>query len=132
MKLTRLERVPSELEPRIRLRVDAMLNAGLVAEVERLLAAGLKRNPSAVKAIGYRETIDVLEGRLDQTALATTIVQNTKALVKKTADLVSDAAPGAPGGEGARSERGDDLRRESRIQNIESEVRSIGVLATEA
>jgi tRNA dimethylallyltransferase len=83
IKLTRLERAPAELEPRIRLRVDGMLNAGLVAEVERLLAAGLKRNPSAAKAIGYRETIDVLEGRLDETALAATIVQNTKALVKK-------------------------------------------------
>jgi tRNA dimethylallyltransferase len=83
IKLTRLERVPAELEPRIRLRVDAMLSAGLIAEVERLLSSGLKRNPSAAKAIGYRETIDVLEGRLDKTALAATIVQNTKALVKK-------------------------------------------------
>jgi len=82
-KLTRLERTPADLEVRIRQRVDAMLSAGLVAEVERLLAAGLKRNPSAARAIGYRETIDVLEGRLDRTNLAMTIAQNTKALVKK-------------------------------------------------
>jgi tRNA dimethylallyltransferase len=83
VKMTRLDRTPAELESRIRLRVDAMLNAGLVGEVERLLTLGLKRNPSAAKAIGYRETIDFLEGRLAETALAATIVQNTKALVKK-------------------------------------------------
>jgi tRNA dimethylallyltransferase len=83
MKLTRLERESTELEVRIRARVEAMLRAGLVSEVKGLLASGLKTNPSAAKAIGYRETIDYLEGRLDESALAGLIVQNTKALVKK-------------------------------------------------
>jgi tRNA dimethylallyltransferase len=60
-----------------------MLAAGLIGEVERLVAAGLKTNPSAAKAIGYRETIDFLEGRLPRAALRETIAQNTRALVKK-------------------------------------------------
>jgi tRNA dimethylallyltransferase len=60
-----------------------MLDAGLVAEVERLLPLGLKENPSAAKAIGYRETIDCIEGRLSRDALVATIAQNTRGLVKK-------------------------------------------------
>ncbi|MFT3867271.1 MAG: tRNA (adenosine(37)-N6)-dimethylallyltransferase MiaA [Nibricoccus sp.] len=83
VQLVRLERTPEDLERRIARRVDAMLDAGLVGEVEQLLPAGLKTNPSAAKAIGYRETIDFLEGKLRRDELRTAIVQNTRALVKK-------------------------------------------------
>jgi tRNA dimethylallyltransferase len=83
VKLTRLDRTPAELEERIRTRVAEMLKAGLVGEVQRLLAAGLKANPSAAGAIGYREVIAVLEGRLPETELSAEIVKNTRALVKK-------------------------------------------------
>jgi tRNA dimethylallyltransferase len=51
--------------------------------VRRLVAAGLKTNPSAARAIGYRETIDVLEGRLREEELPAVIGRNTRALVKK-------------------------------------------------
>ena len=60
-----------------------MLAAGLVAEVRTLLGMGLRTNPSAARAIGYRETIAMLEGVLAPEALAETITQNTRALVKK-------------------------------------------------
>jgi tRNA dimethylallyltransferase len=83
VQLVRLERDPLELERRIELRVDAMLAAGLVAEVERLVEAGLKTNPSSAKAIDYRETIDFLDGRLSRDELRAAIVQNTRGLVKK-------------------------------------------------
>jgi len=62
--LTVLERPPAELELRIAARVEQMLRAGLAAEVEHLLAAGLRENPSAAAAIGYREVIAVIDGRL--------------------------------------------------------------------
>lgn len=78
-----LEREPKEIERRIEARVEAMLQSGLVAEVEHLLAAGLKQNPSASKAIGYRETIDFLEGKLPRSGLSGEIARNTRALVKK-------------------------------------------------
>lgn len=48
-----------------------------------LLAQGLKRNPSAAGAIGYRETIDFIEGRMPEAELVPAIVRNTRALVKK-------------------------------------------------
>jgi tRNA dimethylallyltransferase len=83
VELTRLDRPPAELEQRIEARVAAMLGHGLVDEVRRLRAAGLERNPSAAKAIGYREVIDFLEGKLPEAGLAAEIGQNTRALVKK-------------------------------------------------
>lgn len=81
--LTRLDRSPADLERRIAARVAQMLRDGLVAEVEQLLAAGLRENPSAARAIGYREVIAMLEGHLPAAALPAEIVQNTRALVKK-------------------------------------------------
>lgn len=83
VRLVRLDRPRDELDERIDVRVAAMLDAGLVAEVSRLLAAGLKRNPSAARAIGYRETIAMLEGRLPREELAAAIAANTRALVRK-------------------------------------------------
>ncbi|MBS0632998.1 MAG: tRNA (adenosine(37)-N6)-dimethylallyltransferase MiaA [Verrucomicrobia bacterium] len=83
VKLTQIERAPAELAQRIDLRVAAMLRAGLEEEVRALVAAGLKTNPSAALAIGYREVIDALEGRLPREKLAEEIARNTRGLVKK-------------------------------------------------
>ncbi|HEY1847842.1 MAG TPA: tRNA (adenosine(37)-N6)-dimethylallyltransferase MiaA [Opitutaceae bacterium] len=83
VRLCRLDRPPADIEGRIAARVAAMLAAGLVAEVESLLGAGLRSNPSACRAIGYRETIDVLEGRAPAASLAAEIERDTRALVKK-------------------------------------------------
>ncbi|QBX56052.1 tRNA (adenosine(37)-N6)-dimethylallyltransferase MiaA [Nocardioides seonyuensis] len=65
------------LDERISRRVDAMFEAGLVDEVERLLAAGLEEGRTAVRAIGYREVVGFLRGdrslaeAVDQTKAAT-------------------------------------------------------------
>lgn len=81
--LVRLERPPEILERRIQARTAAMLRAGLVDEVRTLLARGLEGNPAASAAIGYRETIDALAGRLAASDLQREIVRRTCALVKK-------------------------------------------------
>lgn len=83
VKLCELVREPEELEQRVEARVGQMLRDGLVEEVRGLLERGLKDNPSAAKAIGYRETIDFLEGRLSEAELLPAIVKNTRGLVKK-------------------------------------------------
>lgn len=82
-QLTLIDREPIELEQRIVARVTAMLRDGLVDEVRALLGAGLRDNPSAARAIGYREVIDFLDGRLPETELAAEIIKNTRALVRK-------------------------------------------------
>jgi len=83
IELTRLERPPEELQRRIAARVAGMLGAGLVEEVRALRAVGLEKNPSAANAIGYREVIALLDGRLAAAELEAEIVRNTRALVKK-------------------------------------------------
>jgi tRNA dimethylallyltransferase len=52
------------LNDRIRRRVDHMFEAGLVDEVERLLAEGLADGRTASRAIGYREVATYLSGEL--------------------------------------------------------------------
>lgn len=83
LKLTRLDRPADELTLRIEQRVAAMMAAGLVDEVKGLITRGLLENPSAAKAIGYREVIAHLHGKLAAGDLAPEIAKNTRALVKK-------------------------------------------------
>jgi tRNA dimethylallyltransferase len=81
--LTRLDRAPDDLALRIEQRVAVMLGEGLIDEVRRLRGEGLEENPSAVRAIGYREVLDFLDGRIAGERLAAEIVRNTRGLVKK-------------------------------------------------
>jgi tRNA dimethylallyltransferase len=55
----------ADLYARINARVDVMFASGLVAEVERLLAAGVSHDAHALKAIGYRQVVSLLEGDCD-------------------------------------------------------------------
>jgi tRNA dimethylallyltransferase len=96
VRLARLDRAPEDLRARIEFRVAGMLGAGLVDEVRRLLAAGLAANPSAARAIGYRETIAVLEGRAPAAGLAAAIAQDTRALVKKQRTWFRTQLPAHP------------------------------------
>ena len=43
-------------------RVDAMVGAGLISELQALLAAGLPRTATAFQAIGYKEFLSALAG----------------------------------------------------------------------
>jgi tRNA dimethylallyltransferase len=81
--LTEIQRTPEDLKGRITARVQAMLDEGLVEEVRQLRACGLEKNPSAARAIGYREVIAMLDGALPRGELASEIAKNTRALVKK-------------------------------------------------
>lgn len=83
VELVRLDRAGDDLQRRIETRVAAMLRDGLVEEVRRLRTEGLAENPSAARAIGYRETLAMLDGWLPPERLAAEIAQNTRALVKK-------------------------------------------------
>ena len=82
-RLLRVERDSAELEARLATRVRQMLGAGLVEEVRRLDALGLRDNPSAARAIGYREVLDYFDGKLPEAELEARIVADTRALVRK-------------------------------------------------
>ena len=82
-KVIFLERDRVELEERVARRAALMLEQGLVEEVEALIECGIEENPSAASAIGYRETIAFLAGKLVEAELLGQIIKNTLKLVKK-------------------------------------------------
>lgn len=64
-----LRREPADLRARIECRVERMFADGLVEETRRLLDAGLRQNRTASQAIGYRQVVDHLDGRLSLEAV---------------------------------------------------------------
>jgi tRNA dimethylallyltransferase len=54
------------LHARLRSRVEGMVEAGLLEEVRRLDAAGLRRGRTASRAIGYAQFLKVLDGDADE------------------------------------------------------------------
>ena len=52
----------AELYRRIDLRVDIMLQQGLIPEIRELLASGIPEKCTAMQAIGYKEFVAALEG----------------------------------------------------------------------
>lgn len=54
-----------ELYARIDKRADSLFASGLVEEVQRILASGVPVDAHALKAIGYREVVEMLQGRCD-------------------------------------------------------------------
>ena len=53
----------AELYHRIDLRVDIMLEMGLISEIQALLASGIPPKCTAMQAIGYKEFTDALKGK---------------------------------------------------------------------
>lgn len=83
-KISILDREPEVLKKRIEQRVYAMLELGLIKEVEGLIQQGIEKNASAATAIGYRETIRWLKsGHENEDDLAEAIILNTNKLVAK-------------------------------------------------
>lgn len=59
-----LTRPRSELYTRVDARIEMMINDGFLEEVKHLLAAGNKEDNPAFSGIGYREMINVINGRI--------------------------------------------------------------------
>lgn len=71
-----------ELYSRINLRVDLMLEKGLIEEVKGLISGGLTKENQCMQGIGYKETYDaIISG--DYSNLAETIKQNTRRYAKR-------------------------------------------------
>lgn len=93
-KLVLLERDADVLRERVDLRAEQMVASGLLEEVDGLLGRGIEGNPRAASAIGYRESIACLRGRLPESDLAATIAANTMQLVKKQRTWFRTQLPG--------------------------------------
>ena len=66
----------ANLYARIDRRVEMMLEAGLLAEIEGLLAEGVPETATSMQAIGYKEFVDALQGR-SSIETATALVQQS-------------------------------------------------------
>lgn len=73
----------SRLYETINDRVDAMLEAGLVTELQALLDAGMGPAVRRANVIGYRELMDSLEGSCTLAEATALIKQNTRRFAKR-------------------------------------------------
>ena len=72
-----------ELYQLIDRRVEAMINKGLIKEVEGLIKRGYNSNLPALKAIGYKEIIEYLNGVYDCKEMIRLIKRNSRRLAKR-------------------------------------------------
>ena len=71
------------LYDRIDLRVDIMLEQGLIQEIKDLLASGIPAKCTAMQAIGYKEFIDALDGRCTIEEAAAQVQQSSRRYAKR-------------------------------------------------
>ena len=60
-----------------------MLDAGLVAEVQGLLASGVPENAQCMQAIGYKEVVECLKNDSSQSTMCDIILKNTRNYAKR-------------------------------------------------
>lgn len=73
----------SRLYRRIEERVDRIFDAGIVAEVRRLLASGVPASANALKALGYREVMAHLRDELDLPRAIELVKRNTRRYARR-------------------------------------------------
>jgi tRNA dimethylallyltransferase len=73
----------SELYRRIDLRVEIMLQMGLLEEIKALLASGIPEKATAMQAIGYKEFVDALAGRSSIDAAVAQVQQSSRRYAKR-------------------------------------------------
>ncbi|WP_063735904.1 tRNA (adenosine(37)-N6)-dimethylallyltransferase MiaA [Streptomyces sp. RTd22] len=72
-----------ELDERITVRVDRMWKAGLVDEVGRLEAAGLREGRTASRALGYQQVLAALAGACTEDEARAETVRATKRFARR-------------------------------------------------
>ena len=73
----------AELYRRIDLRVELMLEAGLVEEIQNLLASGIPEKCTAMQAIGYKEFVEALDGQCTIKEAAAQVQQSSRRYAKR-------------------------------------------------
>ena len=71
------------LDARIKARVDAMWEAGLVDEVRHLVGRGLRDGVTARRAVGYAETLAYLDGDIGADEARELMTRNTRRLARR-------------------------------------------------
>lgn len=72
-----------KLYERINLRAEIMVKNGLAYEVRELLRQGVTKESQSMKAIGYKEVIDFLNGEYDEKRMLELIQQHSRNYAKR-------------------------------------------------
>lgn len=86
---------PDRLAERIERRVDAMLAAGWRREVEMLRAAGYHAGHKAMQSLGYRQMLELVEGRADLASVRAEIIAATRRYARRQRTYFRHQFPGA-------------------------------------
>ena len=81
-----INRPREELYTRIDQRVEAMLDSGLVTEVQNLLGTGYSSDLPTLSAIGYKEVISFLQGEISYDEAVALIKKHTRVFVRRQAN----------------------------------------------
>ena len=81
-RLVGVDRPPAELDARILRRVERMLATGWVEEA-RAIRAGAGFGPSAVQALGYREVLELADGRLTRDECRELVARRTRRFARR-------------------------------------------------
>ncbi|MDP2976056.1 MAG: tRNA (adenosine(37)-N6)-dimethylallyltransferase MiaA, partial [Anaerolineales bacterium] len=88
-----LNRPRPELYARLDARIQAMFANGLLDEVQRLLDRGYSPDLPSLSAIGYRECVMVLQGKLTQEQARQAIQRATRVFVRRQANWFKQDDP---------------------------------------
>ena len=88
-----LTRPRPELYARVDARIEVMFANGLLDEVQRLLDSGFSPELPTMSAIGYRECVEVLAGRMDVEQAKVEIRRLTRIFVRRQANWFKMADP---------------------------------------
>lgn len=78
-----LDRQARELDTRVDHRVTQMFDTGLVDEVRRLERRGLRRGPTASRALGYQQVLAELDGANDMAVASAETARLTRRFVRR-------------------------------------------------
>lgn len=71
------------LYERINLRVERMIEDGLIDEVKKLRALGYSEKLNALQTVGYKEVFDYLDGKISYERMVELIKQNSRRYAKR-------------------------------------------------
>ena len=88
-----LTRPRTELYARVDARIESMFANGFLNEVKSLLASGYSPTLPTMSAIGYRECVEVLEGKLKLEEAKQAIMRMTRVFVRRQANWFKESDP---------------------------------------
>jgi tRNA dimethylallyltransferase len=94
--LVAVEPEPEELRDRMVRRLDRMLAQGFLAEVEKLRRAGYDARHKAMRSLGYRQLLEVVEGRCVLSDAREAILAATHQYARRQRAYLRTQLPGTP------------------------------------